>query len=329
MNITHNNHLQFGWGNGTFNFDNKFGEFWVKYGSVEYQPASFREECVSAAKLIGESSDKPILVCFSGGLDSEIMVRSFQEAGVPFEVAIMKFKYRHDDHINEHETKRAFEIAIEDNIVCHTMTVDIEDYFKNSLPELCKQYRTNNWSKLLVTEMIKHFSNYHCVIGDGKMMLQRHKTNGRRGLTGLYLEEELVNVAAIEVARQTGTTVTNRFFMYTPELMLSWLTDPQVSHWIQYENALNSKYTNMNYYGIKTYMMYQHWPETHIRPKYSGLERMMTLLNRDLDINEDIRLFFDNINLYKRSEFIINYSTLIEWLNPSPEQLSKSSSLYI
>ena len=153
------------------------------------------------------------------------------------------------------------------------------------------------------------------------MALQRHKTNGRRGLTGLYLEEELVNVAALETARQTGTTVCNKFFMYTPELMLAWITDPSVSHWIKYENALNSKYTNMNYYGIKTYMMYKHWPDMQIRPKYSGLERMMSLLHRDLDVNEDIRLFFENINLYKRSEFIINYSTLIDWLEPKHDQL--------
>jgi hypothetical protein len=320
MYITHNNHLKFGWGNGTYNLDNKFGEFWVRYGRAEYQPASFREECVRAARLIGESAKKPILIFFSGGIDSEIMVRSFQEADVPFEVAIMKFKYRHDEHINAHETKRAFEIAIEDDLTCHTMTLDLEDYFKNVLPESCRQYKTNNWSKLIVTEMIKHYSNYHCVIGGGNISLQRHKTNGRSGLTGLYLEEELVNVAAIEAAYQAGTTVCNRFFMYTPELMLAWLTDPQVSHWVKYENALTSKYTNLNYYGIKTYMMYKHWPDMHIRPKYSGIERMTVLLNRDLNINEDISLFLKNINLYKRSEFIIDYATLIEWLTPEVKE---------
>lgn len=321
MYITHNNHLQFGWGNGTYNFDNKFGEFWVRYGRTEYQPISFKKECVRAAKLIGESAKKPILIFFSGGIGSEIMVRSFQEAGVPFEVAVMKLKYRHDDHINEHETRRAFEISIEDDIICHTMTLDLENYFKNILPELCKQYKTNNWSKLMVTEMIKHYSNYHCIIGDGNIELRRHKTNGRRGLTGLYLEEELVNTAAIETAYRASTTVCNRFFMYTPELMLSWLTDPQVSHWIKYENALTSQYTNLNYYGIKTYTMYKHWPDMHIRPKYSGIERMTASLNRDLNINEEIRMFFENINLYKRSEFIIDYATLIEWLTPEEKEI--------
>lgn len=322
MHITHNNHLQFGWGEGTFNFDNKFGEFWTSFGSATRTPESFRQECVTAARLIGDTAKKPILIFFSGGIDSEVIVRSFQEARVPFEIAVIKYKYQGDDNINEHETRRAYEMAIENGIKCHTATVDLEQAFKNSIPQLCRRYKTNNWLKLLVAETIRQFKDYHIVIGGGQLALQRHKMNGRRGLTGLYLEEELVNVAAIEIAKEVGAGITNRFFMYTPELMLSWLTDPSVAHWIKYENALNSAYTNLNYYGIKTYVMYQYWPEMTIRPKYSGIERMTMSLKRNPDVNNDIRLFLENINLYKRTEFIINYSTLIDWLSPRAESVA-------
>jgi hypothetical protein len=314
MHITHNNHLQFGWGDGTFNFDNKFGEFWVKFGGVTIATESFRQECVNAARLIGEAAKQPILIFFSGGIDSEVVVRSFQQANVPFEIAVIKYKYLDDDHVNEHETRRAYEMAIENDIKCHTITVDLEHAFKDPIPQLCKRYKTNSWLKLLVAESIRQFSNYHVVIGGGQLTLQRHKMNGRRGLTGLYLEEELVNVAAIEVAKEVGAGITNRFFMYTPELMLSWLTDPTIAHWVKCENALNSAYTNLNYYGIKTYTLYQHWPEMTIRPKYSGIERMIARLNRNLDENVEIRMFFENIKLYKRTEFIINHETLLEWL---------------
>jgi hypothetical protein len=314
MYITHNNHLQFGWGEGTFNFDNKFGEFWAKFGAATRTPGSFRQECVTAAKLISESARQPLLIFFSGGIDSEVVVRSFQEARVPFEIAVIKYKYQADDHVNEHETRRAYEIAIEHDIKCHTVTVDLEQVFKGQIPQLCRRYKTNSWLKLLVAETVRQFKDYHVVIGGGQLTLQRHKMNGRRGLTGLYIEEELVNVAAIEVAKEVGAGITNRFFMYTPELMLSWLTDPAIAHWIKYENALISGYTNLNYYGIKTYAMYQHWPDMSIRPKYSGIEHMMISLNRNPEVNEDIRLFLENINLYKRTEVIINYSTLIEWL---------------
>jgi hypothetical protein len=205
-------------------------------------------------------------------------------------------------------------MAIEGNIKCHTVTVDLEHAFKSQLPQLCRRYKTNSWLKLLVAETVRQFSDYHIVIGGGQLSLQRHKMNGRRGLNGLYLEEEVVNTAAIEVAKEVGTEITNRFFMYTPELMLSWLTDPTIAHWIKYENALNSAYTNLNFYGIKTYVLYQHWPEMPIRPKYSGIERMITRLNRNLDENVDIRMFFENINLHKRPEYIINHETLLKWL---------------
>lgn len=316
MYITHNNHFQFGWGDGIYNFDNKFGEFWAKFGRAEYIPTSFRAECVRAARLIADSTTRPILICCSGGIDSEIMIRSFQEANIPFEIAIMKYNYRQDNHVNDNETKRAFELAIECDIKCHTVEIDLENYFKNIAPKLCKQYKTNNWTKLIVTEIIKQFPDHHCVIGGGQMQLQRHRMNGRRGLTGLFLEEELINIAAIETAMQHETTVTNRFFMYTPELMLAWITDPIIAHWVKYEHALNSAYCNVNYYGIKTMMLYKHWPDMYIRPKYSGIERMMFQLQRMHDVNEDIRLFFENINLYKKTEYIINYDTVLHWLIP-------------
>lgn len=322
MYITHTNHFKFGWGEGTFNFGNMFGDFWVKFGSVNRTPGTFKQECVNAAKLISDSAKQPILIFFSGGIDSEVVVRSFLETNVQFEIAVIKYVYQGNENINEHETRRAYEIAIEHNLKCHTVSVDLEQAFKNQIPELCKRYKTNNWLKLLVAETVRQFSNYHVVIGDGQLFLKRHKTNGRRGLSGLYLEEEIVDIAAIEVAKEVGAGITNRFFTYTPELMLSWLTDPTIAHWIKYENALNGAYTNLNYYGIKTYTFYQHWPEMSIRPKYSGIERMTMLLKRYPNINADIKLFLDNINLYKRTEFIINYSTLIDWLSPKAESMA-------
>ena len=114
--VTHDDHFQFGWGDGMFNFNDRQGEFWVKFGRAKYQPVSFRQECVRAAGLIAQHAAKPILICYSGGIDSEIVVRSFQESGADFEVVIMKLKYDNDDHTNKHDTKYAFEYIEQHNI---------------------------------------------------------------------------------------------------------------------------------------------------------------------------------------------------------------------
>jgi hypothetical protein len=316
MLITHNNHFQFGWGDDVFNTDNKFGEFWTKYGRAEYIPTSFREECVRAAKLIAESTNRPLLLCLSGGINSEIMARSFIEAGVPFEVVILNYNYRFTTCINDHETKHAVQFVIENNLTCHQATLDIEDYFKNSLPELCSRYKTNKLSKLIVCEIIKQFPTYHCVMGGDEMLLQRHRTNGRPGRSGVYAEEELVNIAAIETAANCESTISSRFFIYTPEIMLSYLLNSTVTKWIKYENALQNSFVSVNAYANKIYVGHDSWPDMQIRTKYTGFERIVMQLNYDRSINEVIRLFLENTRLYKRIEFIIDHDKLLEWLTP-------------
>jgi hypothetical protein len=316
MYITHNNHFQFGWGDDIYNMDNKFGEFWTKYGQAEYIPTSFREECVRAAKLIAESTKRPLLLCLSGGINSEIMARSFIEANIPFEVVILNYNYRFTTSINDHETKRAVQFVIENKVTCHTATLDIEDYFKNSLPELCAQYKTNKLSKLIVCEIIKQFPNYHCVMGGDELLLKRHRTNGRPGRNGVYVEEELMNIAAIETAANCGTTISSRFFIYTPELMLAYLQNPTVTQWVKYENALHNAFVSVNAYANKIYVSHDLWPDMTIRTKYSGFERIVSQLNHDRSVNEDIRLFLENTRLYKRTEFIIDHDKLLEWLIP-------------
>lgn len=316
MYITHNNHFQFGWGNDIFNIDNKFGEFWIKYGQAEYLPTSFRDECVRAAKLLAESAKRPLLLCLSGGLNSEIMARAFIEANIPFEVVILNYNYRFTTSINDHETKRAVQFVIENNLTCHTATLDIEDYFKNTLPGLCSQYKTNKLSKLIACEIIKQFPTYHCVMGSDELLLQRHRTNGRPGRSGVYAEEELVNVAGIETAINSGTTVSSRFFIYTPELMLAYLLNPMVKQWVKYEYALHNSFVSVNSYANKIYVGHDFWPDMPTRIKYTGFERIVTQLNNDRSVNEDIRLFLENARLYKRTEFIIDHDKLLEWLMP-------------
>jgi len=316
MYNTHNNHFQFGWGNDAFNTDNKFGEFWTKYGRAEYIPTSFRDECVRAAKLIAESAKRPLLLCLSGGINSEMMARSFIEAGIPFEVAVLNYNYRVTTNINDHETKRAVQFIIENKLTCHAATLDIEEYFKNSLPELCSQYKTNKLSKLIVCEIIKQFPDHHCVMGGDELLLQRHRTNGRPGRSGVYAEEELVNIAAIETATNCGTTISSRFFIYTPELMLAYLQNSTVTQWVKYENALHNAFVGVNAYANKIYVGHDSWPDMTIRTKYSGFERIVSQLNHDRGVNEDIRLFLENTRMYKRTEFIIDHDKLLEWLIP-------------
>jgi hypothetical protein len=315
--FTHNNHFRFGWGSSEYNFEDKSGDYWVDFGRASYTPTSLRSECVRAATLIRENINTPLLVCFSGGIDSEIIVRSFQEANISFEVVIMRLNYRDQLNVNQHDNIYAFDYVKKHNIPYHVVDIDLEYIIRNVFEIEADKYKGNYLGILIHTEITKQFPQHHCILGGGDLKLKRHRFNGRPAIPGLFIEEGEISLSAIEAAYRRGMGINNRFFMHTPELMLAWLLDPDVAHWIKYEYAFAGNFTVIDYHGIKAFVLYKHWPDMTPRPKFNGFEKL-TLWNPNkkhehdsdiIDILERVRIRYKNNN-----DIIISYSDLMNKL---------------
>lgn len=323
MYLTHNNHYQFGWGDNVFNFENMDGPFWMKFGKAEYVPTSFRQECVRSAKLISENAKKPILILFSGGIDSEVVVRCFQEAGVEFKVLIVNF-VSNNTIINQHDTYFAHLYVSKHNIEFISYNYDLDYFILNELEkENIKFKACHEWPILVHANIVKLFPDYHCVLGGGDMALKRHRYHGRNK-KGLYLEEEPISVAVMESAIQVGSQANNRFFMHTPEQMLSWLLDHDINHWIKYEEGLASRFGNINYHGIKYFCYFRHWPDIIPRPKLTGfeifnlgkLQQYSKLESLDgLELDELSRIIV-KCHQCSQKNIIIDYEDLLKTLLP-------------
>lgn len=274
MYWTHNNHYEFGWNSKKFNFEEIDGEFWAgKYGRASYIPNSFREECVRAASLIADSTDKPIIVHTSGGIDSEIVCRSFVEAKVPFQISVMKYKWKTNNHHNWFDTQYAFDFAKKFNIKYHETTVDLENFVKNNYEKESDIWKSCKLGILIQTDVIKSYKNFHNVYGGGHVELNSY-FNEQKQKMDLCIYESPLTVQAIYRAWENDTTVNNRFYMYTPELMLSWLLHPDVQHYIKHISALiGPSGTIFTQLSLKNWILYKLYPELTLRPKYTGFEQ--------------------------------------------------------
>lgn len=321
MNIrynTHNNHFQFGWGNGTFNFEQKHLEYWVKFGRAQYSPHSFKQECYRAASLVAHNSIKPIILFFSGGVDSEIVARSLIEVGVPFEAAIMKIKYRDNLHYNKFDTKYAYNFCHKHDIKIHEIEMDVEECILTFVKDTAHIYKTHKFGVIMQHEMIRYFPNCHIVYGGGDIKLTRYKAIGI-DRPGLCIIEGPIAVQALEVADTVGSDVSDRFFCHTPELMLSWLLEPDIQHWIKYEKAFYSYFGDINNHAIKSFVLYKIWPDMEIRPKLNGFERI-AFIRPDADINDPVvKIWHDIKKMYKddnSNNILIDYKHLYDMLTP-------------
>lgn len=270
-NYTYKDHFKFGWGNDLYNFENREDQYWVSFGKATRVNKNFREECIISASLIAETATKPILVCYSGGIDSEIILLSMINAKVPCKAVIMRMKYNNIMGVNSHDISYALSFVKKHNIPYEIFDFDLTDFIRNNVIENINKYRTTVIGILVHCEIVKKYcKDYLCILGGGDLRLIRNRFNGYANIPGMHIRENEKSTSPIQIAIENNSTVVNRFFMYTPELMLSWLTSEDIQTFVKYETSFE-KITNTE---MKPFIIHKMWPEISPRPKYTGFENV-------------------------------------------------------
>jgi len=251
----HNNYITYGWGNKLYGKrENDEDIFWYKIGSCTQEAMDWRSECIRAADLMYQSTDKHIVVHFSGGIDSEIICRSFLEAGRPFKVRICNFK----NNLNKHDIDFAVKFCKENNVEYSFFDLDIEEFLESD----CYQYRNVKypnplWQKNLQKMFLDNGFGFQ-IFGDGDPMLSHDILNikkqcyknpshfpgcgirpsawnpNRRLDDDIYLMvyESYINLSSyMEEHNIDGCSL---FSLYTAELLYSALLDDILQDWLTY-----------------------------------------------------------------------------------------------
>jgi len=251
----YNNYIKYGWGSSLYGKrENSEDTFWYKFGSCTQPPMDWRSECVRAADLIYQSTDKEILIYFSGGIDSEIVCRSFIEAGHPFKVRICKFK----NDLNKHDIDYAIKFCKEHNVDYSFFDLDIEEYLNTD----CYHYRhvkypNPYWHRNLQKMFLDNGYGFQ-IIGDGDAKLSHDLLNikkqcykngfhfpgcairpsawntERRLDDDIYLMIYEVEMEVSSYMEENNIDGCHLFFNYTPELTYSYLLDDLIDDWLTY-----------------------------------------------------------------------------------------------
>ncbi len=128
--LTRDNHFKYYYNGVPFSFRKSEDDvFAVSHGPVSRPVKSWREECLLTAQEIYETYPKPINVLLSGGMDSEVVVRSFVESGINIQVNIIEF----EDGLNKHDIQFAFDACAEMKITPKIIPLNIRKFWKNEV----------------------------------------------------------------------------------------------------------------------------------------------------------------------------------------------------
>jgi hypothetical protein len=267
MNFTHNNHLKYYIDDRLYGWRQEcYERYRVEVGRIDadyYKTSNYVQEQRRTADLIYKDYGKDFAVMFSGGTDSEIVIRSFLAIGIKPKCVFVKFK---DDH-NIDDYVIAKQITDSLGLVLEVIDFDvIEFYNSGEAADLSSQIQCRQIAYLTIYNAIKNMG-LPAVMG-GEMLLRRY-TKSDKDSGWYYAIRENEDGSAIRFSIKYGIPLVNEWFSYTPEMMAYYLEHRSI------QNLVSERYNyKMGSVSSKNEILYSLMPELVKKTKTHGYENL-------------------------------------------------------
>jgi len=267
MNFTLGNHLKYSIGDRVFGCRHSVREHYrVQVGAVDHaqlQRSSWVQEQLRTADSVYQQFGERPAVMFSGGTDSEIVIRSFLKIGVTPHVFFIRFK----DGYNEQDFVTAQHTAGELGIPLHFFNFDVVDFVRSgAAAELAARTACSQLAYLTVYHHIQQLAS-PTVMG-GESLLRRHVSAGGSRWYLAFRENE--DASAMRFSALTGIPLVNEWFSYTPEMLAYWILHPTIAQLVTQPH--NFKLSSVS---SKNHILSSLLPELSWRQKTHGYEQLL------------------------------------------------------
>lgn len=315
LNYSYNDHYKWGFNEGWFNDAEPEGYFKISLGACNRPHKSFREECIIAAKLLGDSVTKPILVGLSGGSDSQVVCLSLMNAGVPFTPVILKLFNAKGVQYNTHDVEGAFAFCEKFNLTPIVEELDLDNFFIDQGLQLIHDHCITVFEIAVQLYLVIKYKDTHAYInggGDPQLFKYEDPESGKHTLSyslgPLPIQQYMI---------KNGIEGCLKFFMYTPEQIAAYINHPVFRAFEAAQTSISDR-TSWDYftYCVKPMMYVNEWPELLQRKKFTGFENIPYIA--------EIRRITEELNAHinpKPKKVIWKYHDLLEFLNSNTGEI--------
>jgi hypothetical protein len=233
MNLSYNNHIKF------YVDDVLYGDstdprrkFRVEVGQIDkelYKRSNYNEELKRVTDIQYKTFGKDLIVFLSGGLDSEIVVRSYVANGIYPRCIIMRFINFMRPGVIENlvEVNAAVETANAIGIDYEFFDFDVlKFYVSGEAKEMAIKYTSYLFPMLVYYKVSTLLASHPCIFC-GEVLLDKHRDIDNNPIW-YYRFQEILEAAPYRVTRDTGIPIVIDWFSYTPELLLYFLESPHI-----------------------------------------------------------------------------------------------------
>lgn len=268
MNFTHNNHLKYWIGDRLYGTREYADEpYRVEVGQVDkeyFKTSNWLNEQYRTAELIHQDYGNDFVVMFSGGTDSEIVLRAFKHVGVIPRCVFIKFK----NDYNANDLELAIQICQELEIKLEIIEFDVVDFYKSG--------QASEFSASIQCRQIAYLTVYHHIkqLGlpavMGGEMLMRRQVYKNKEREWYYTFRENEDASAIRFSLKYNIPLVNEWFSYTPEMIAYHLLHPNII--TLFDEKYNYKLGSVS---TKNNILYEYMPELTKKTKTHGYEKLV------------------------------------------------------
>ena len=267
MYFTHQNHLKYSIDGVEFGYRTSSTQrYKVSVGSIDrdqYRTSSYSNELLRTADLIHQDYGKEFALFLSGGTDSEIVARNFTSIGIKPTCHVIKFK----DDYNISDVNEAIDLAKELDLSLNIIDFDVKEFlYSGEASDFGKELQCTQITYLMVYHSIKKIG-MPAVMG-GEVFLKRNINTDPS--TWVYCIRENEDASAMRFSLKFNLPLVNEYFSYTPELLLYYLEDPDITNLVS--NKYNYKLTSVS---SKNTILKKLVPEIKVRKKTHGFEKVL------------------------------------------------------
>lgn len=241
--------------------------FSVTFNPITQPVMNWKEEVYRSARLISTMTDRPIYVCMSGGIDSEVAALAFLEQGIPFTAITL----RHIQHTNDHEVAYVIDWCHRHKVPLKFIPIDLTDFFVRKIDTYIEQgYLGGTISYSIYTYMymmeIIHELGGSAVMGMGEPVIRN--INGEMRMEVIPYRHTLLRY----MERNSDQLHFPWFFLLTPEILASYFQEPLVKMFVDDPSYYASQIPDGIQSLEKAIVYHRYFPDMYRRHKGTGWE---------------------------------------------------------
>jgi hypothetical protein len=240
-------------------------QFSVTFNPCTRAPQSWSDEVDNTAQAIANSTNKPLYVLMSGGIDSEMVARAFLDNGIKFKALTLK----HKAGTNSHDTDWADIFCKNHNIQQEILELDTDKFDTIIKNYIAQGYRSTNiyhYMQLYILEYVESIGGF-AVGGAGEQIY--------------YTIDNVINLK-INPSYTLGRHWCQRnntwhqlwFSLDNPEIFASYMQIDIVRVMLQDPTYFVNDHPSST---EKIIILHKKWPKMWRRNKFSGFEKLQKI----------------------------------------------------